>query len=679
LPEPVPSLTAEAASPPDVRKAVYEEPEKPYISINDIPELAPEAVYTLTDDVQPSAAQAETNPETDVRELADTCGYKPYLIKVNRLKNCVTVYTYDEYGGYTVPVRAMVCSCGGEKTPLGSFNLSDKYPWGYLLGGVWGLYCTKIVGGILFHSVPYSESSPDTLMTEEYNKLGTAASHGCVRLTVEDAKWIFENCEAGTEVIIYDDKDPGPLGKPEPITIPLDCGWDPKNPDPNNPWLTGTLKLEADGILRAEEGSRVNFLEGVTATDACGDDILSEVRWKTKADLAQAGSYTVFYFVTDAVGNKAALKRIIRIYEPGTLSLYDRESAEAAINAASEKYHTMGISVAVIENGKIADTIVCGDAVHNAVKMTSETKIRIASISKIGVAFAAARLYDEGLIKPDEDISTYWGTRIRNPNYPDTPITIRDIMCHTSSMTSDDSDYLLSTNDTLVKLLSGDVFVRCKPGASTSFMYNNYAFGVLADTLELACGEVLDDYLKENVFKPLDIEASYSTPTLNKDELAELYDADWNITRSIEHISTRPIRTQLGGYMWYYAGNLTISAPDLAKLAAVLINDGVYDGKRILSPEAVSWLEEPQFSASDEVPMEFIQCLPLRLRQGMYGRKSLYYHTGHAYGVCALLCYDPDSGDGVAVITTGAYTGLDDYGVTDVCSDIAAPILDLLK
>ncbi len=72
---------------------------------------------------------------------------------------------------------------------------------------------------------------------EEYNKLGQTASAGCVRLTVADTKWIYDNCPSGTVVVIYSSPDPGPLGKPEAQQIPLDCGWDPTDPDPDNPWL----------------------------------------------------------------------------------------------------------------------------------------------------------------------------------------------------------------------------------------------------------------------------------------------------------------------------------------------------------------------------------------------------------------------------------------------------------
>ena len=75
-------------------------------------------------------------------------------------------------------------------TPRGTYQISTKYLWRELYGGVYGQYATRIHGGILFHSVPYYKRAKDTLCTDKYNKLGQQASMGCVRLTVEDAKWI---------------------------------------------------------------------------------------------------------------------------------------------------------------------------------------------------------------------------------------------------------------------------------------------------------------------------------------------------------------------------------------------------------------------------------------------------------------------------------------------------------
>lgn len=68
---------------------------------------------------------------------------------------------------------------------------------------------------------------------------GTSASAGCIRLTVEDAKWIYDNCKAGTTVEFYSSEDPGPLGKPETMKITEYeeyRDWDPTDASENNPW-----------------------------------------------------------------------------------------------------------------------------------------------------------------------------------------------------------------------------------------------------------------------------------------------------------------------------------------------------------------------------------------------------------------------------------------------------------
>lgn len=169
----------------------------------------------------------------------------PYHIAVNRKQNIVVVYTVDEDGYYTVPHKAFVCSCGilDEQgivhTPIGTYNTLNKYVWRELFGDVYGQYATRIVGHILFHSVPYYRMDKSSLKWSEYNKLGEAASEGCVRLTVEGAKWIYDNCPLGTFVTLYDSDGTEPFEKPTAIKIPEDSenrGWDPTDPDPENPW-----------------------------------------------------------------------------------------------------------------------------------------------------------------------------------------------------------------------------------------------------------------------------------------------------------------------------------------------------------------------------------------------------------------------------------------------------------
>lgn len=169
----------------------------------------------------------------------------PYYITVNLTDNIVTVYEKDEAGNYTVPIKAFYCS-GGESTPEGTFQTIEKYEWRALFGDVWGQYATRITGHYLFHSVPYLEKDKTTLEYDEYNKLGSSASAGCIRLCVKDVKWIYDNCPIGTTVKMYRGNVKEPL-QPAPVkkinTADVQRrGWDPTDPDPANPWRKGELR-----------------------------------------------------------------------------------------------------------------------------------------------------------------------------------------------------------------------------------------------------------------------------------------------------------------------------------------------------------------------------------------------------------------------------------------------------
>ena len=172
-----------------------------------------------------------------------TTGESNYYIKINNTANTVTIYKKDQNGKYTVPVKAMVCSTGSATPKSGTYKMDMKYKWHALFGNVYGQYCTRIVGNILFHSVPYLKNGdPSSLEYWEYDKLGTSASAGCIRLTVEDAKWIYTNCPKGTMVEFYSSSNPGPLGKPTAAKISSEespyKNWDPTDPASNNPWKT---------------------------------------------------------------------------------------------------------------------------------------------------------------------------------------------------------------------------------------------------------------------------------------------------------------------------------------------------------------------------------------------------------------------------------------------------------
>lgn len=202
----------------------------------------------------------------------------PYLLCVNRNASTVTVYVGDEEGRYTRPYMAMLCS-GGSDTPTGHFNTPIQYSWRLLAGPCYGQYATRIWDCYLFHSVPYYTQHKDDLEYDEYNKLGTPASLGCIRLAVVDVKWIFDNCLLGTPVVIYDNADdPGPMGKPEGISIDTSDvarrGWDPTDPDPANPYgetyIDGTAIRSAQAAADWEAYKQHGLRDGMTPTDLQG-------------------------------------------------------------------------------------------------------------------------------------------------------------------------------------------------------------------------------------------------------------------------------------------------------------------------------------------------------------------------------------------------------------------------
>ena len=142
------------------------------------------------------------------------------------------------------------------------------WEWKGLFGDVFGQYATQITENILFHSVPYTEKgNKASLEYWEYDKLGTPASMGCVRLTVKNAKWIYDNCMAGTPVTFYGDSNPGPLGKPTEQKISSETGynnWDPTDPDPNNPWRNyGEEEEPQEEPQNNQEESNIEEVENI--------------------------------------------------------------------------------------------------------------------------------------------------------------------------------------------------------------------------------------------------------------------------------------------------------------------------------------------------------------------------------------------------------------------------------
>lgn len=191
--------------------------------------------------VSAAAPEAEQSPEpTPTPTIPQVSSQMPYMIVIYIGSQRVVVYQKDADGAYTVPARVFTVSTGlGSNTILGQYKIQSRWRW-LPMHGIYCQYVTQWSGNYLFHSVMYSQTDPSTMDRSAYNRLGSKASAGCIRMTVRDAKWIYDNCGRGTYVIATNDScppgTPGSSGVP-PLT--LDVRWDPTDPDPRNPYITG--------------------------------------------------------------------------------------------------------------------------------------------------------------------------------------------------------------------------------------------------------------------------------------------------------------------------------------------------------------------------------------------------------------------------------------------------------
>lgn len=177
--------------------------------------------YTVTEDgdygsgTRTAVEKFQTQNELEVTGVADEATQKAlfsekavgnwthYKLVVSTTDQRVYVYELNGEKQYE-QIDSFICSTGlGNSTPLGVYSSTteplDRWHYFYKYK-CWAQYAWRIVGPIYFHSVIFSERDEDTLRWSSVYNLGHKASHGCIRLKVEDAKWIYENCEAGTIV-----------------------------------------------------------------------------------------------------------------------------------------------------------------------------------------------------------------------------------------------------------------------------------------------------------------------------------------------------------------------------------------------------------------------------------------------------------------------------------------------
>ncbi len=215
---------------------------------------------------QPVTADATPRPTATPAPM-------PYMLEVDVVNQITTAYGLDERGEYTVLVRRMICSTGtkSDPTPIQTVKMPSKRArWGYF--PEWdshAQYLTRIDSLNAFHSVLYTEPDVRKLAVSSYKKLGERASHGCVRLLVADAKWIYDNCQAGTVIRIFEGvPDPELTQSLKPPALDYDTMLPSVTPQPTaEPYYDGVTFPEYTGLLKRGVQSEAVYILQRRLTD----------------------------------------------------------------------------------------------------------------------------------------------------------------------------------------------------------------------------------------------------------------------------------------------------------------------------------------------------------------------------------------------------------------------------
>ena len=220
-------------------------------------------------------------------DLTSKVSLNRLFIELNRAAGVTTVYAYDtETRSYCIPVKAFAVSVGrnisnnstskgltlnSSFTPLGTYSVcSNGVAVKYSLkpmhepdgSTVYARWATHIVGNVYFHAVAVGSRSHNALNYKSYNKLGSPASAGCIRMTVADAKWIYDQAGTGTEVKIVKGsaKTPGPLGKPSTIKIKSSkVKYDPTDPAISDSTKAKDYKAKRISGYMKKNGTKVGY------------------------------------------------------------------------------------------------------------------------------------------------------------------------------------------------------------------------------------------------------------------------------------------------------------------------------------------------------------------------------------------------------------------------------------
>ncbi len=331
----------------------------------------------------------------------------------------------------------------------------------------------------------------------------------------------------------------------------------------------------------------------------------------------------------------------------------DLNKLDKYIMNAQKQWNIPGLAIAIVKDGKIIFSKGYGVAEFGKTrKITDETLFAIASNSKAFTASAIMVLADQGKLKLDDPVQKYLPWFNLYDPYVSANITIRDLLCHRSGLATFSGDLLwYGSTYNRKEVLERVRFLEPAFGFRTHYGYSNLMFLAAGEIIPVVSGKSWDEFIKETFFKPLGM---IHTNTSIKD-----FSADGDI--ALPHHVVPEKETLLIKYVnWDNigpAGSINSNVKEMAEWIKLQLNNGFYDGKQIISENAIRQMrnvQTPRFVSNwseENFPSKHFSGYGLGWDLYDYHGRNIVNHGGGADGMISQVVLVPEEKFGFVILT----------------------------
>jgi len=303
--------------------------------------------------------------------------------------------------------------------------------------------------------------------------------------------------------------------------------------------------------------------------------------------------------------------------------------------------HIAGATLAVVSNGSVLFTKGYGyrNLWSSQVVNPQETLFKVGSISKTFVATAAMQLLENGTLDLDTDVNSYLEVFKIPETFPE-PVTLRHLLTHTAGFEENFAPHTVHTSSNLPSLeeiLTEEIPARVWPVGEAS-AYSNWGYALAGYIIQEVSGMSFEDYIDENILEPLGMDHSsfyrdLPTPLNGYHSLGYVYDNNLGFFSQYPEIMTIPP-----------AGGLSATASDMANFMLAQLNNGSYNGHRILGNDTIREMHQPHFISHIGMPG-----MCLGLYEMIINNQTVLTHEGDTLFFTSQMTLLPEHGIGLFV------------------------------